>query len=103
MVAGYFHPDTRSYVLSMLNPPADYTNFAKFHSAALLHITTVLCMLQFWTIVLVVMYLRFKNSDDEYKGDATEEETEEFLIMQHPSYSTYDDNDVEETLPRSYA
>eukprot|EP00938_MAST-03A_sp_MAST-3A-sp1_P005910 g5910.t1 len=98
VVAGYVHPSTRRFVTKTLNPSADYVSFANSHRAALLHVTTGLCLLQFWTLVLVIMLLRIKDSDYDTHSAENPEEEENFLVMgmQHPSYRTYDDDDVEE-------
>lgn len=104
VVAGYVHPSTRPFVIKTLNPPEDYVSFANSHQPALLHITTGLCLLQFWTLVLVVMLLRIKDSDYDTQSAEHPDEEENFLVMgmQHPSYRTYDDDDVEEyTAPSS--
>jgi hypothetical protein len=102
LVAGYVHPATRNFVRTTISPPPEYINFVDSHTSALVHVTTILCLLQFWTLVLVIMLLRIKDSD-EYKTSQDPDEEEEFLVMgmQHPSYNTYDDDDVEEVFTPS--
>ena len=54
--------------------------------------------------MLVVMLLRIKDSDYDKQSAEHPDEEENFLVMgmQHPSYRTYDDDDVEEyTAPSS--